>query len=312
MSLSNEQLVDVLKAAITTASTEGISSPQDADSFIDLSREQTAILQELRVETGIKTSFNLDSLALAEPVMVAGTEVTAPAAGDVVSPSRTRHVLNPVEVISAYDVSFSFLRKNIEGENVNDTLNRIFAKRFGKDIVLAAFMGDTANVGGTRTDKAKQCIDGFVVQAEADANVNDYVIPATPSYSTQVFPGMLAALPKDFRDEREMLGYFVSADVYDAYAQEIGSRATALGDMLLAGPWASNLSYMGIKLYPVFGLDTDRVLLTPRENLAVGFGREMYVGRDIDNRERVLKVTITADIDAKYAVSDAVVLGATA
>ena len=241
MSLSNEQLVDVLKAAITTASTEGISSPQDADSFIDLSREQTAILQELRVETGIKTSFNLDSLALAEPVMVAGTEVTAPAAGDVVSPSRTRHVLNPVEVISAYDVSFSFLRKNIEGENVNDTLNRIFAKRFGKDIVLAAFMGDTANVGGTRTDKAKQCIDGFVVQAEADANVNDYVIPATPSYSTQVFPGMLAALPKDFRDEREMLGYFVSADVYDAYAQEIGSRATALGDMLLAGPWASNL-----------------------------------------------------------------------
>ena len=151
-----------------------------------------------------------------------------------------------------------------------------------------------------------------MVQAEADANVNDYVIPASPSYSTQVFPGMLAALPKDFRDEREMLGYFVSADVYDAYAQEIGSRATALGDMLLAGPWASNLSYMGIKLYPVFGLDTDRVLLTPRENLAVGFGREMYVGRDIDNRERVLKVTITADIDAKYAVSDAVVLGATA
>ena len=93
MSLSNEQLVDVLKAAITTASTEGISSPQDADSFVDMSREQTAILQELRVETGIKTSFNLDSLALAEQVMVAGTEITAPAAGDVVAPSRTRRRL---------------------------------------------------------------------------------------------------------------------------------------------------------------------------------------------------------------------------
>jgi hypothetical protein len=48
MSLSNEQLVQVLKAAITTSSTEGIASPQDADAFIDLSREQTSILQELR------------------------------------------------------------------------------------------------------------------------------------------------------------------------------------------------------------------------------------------------------------------------
>jgi hypothetical protein len=312
MSLSNEQLVDVLKAAITTSSTEGIAAAQDADSFIDLSREQTAILQELRVETGIKTSFNLDSLALAEPVMVGATEAAAPAAADVVEPDRKRAVLQPVEVISAYDVSFSFLRKNIEGEDVNDTLNRIFAKRFGKDVVLAAFMGDTSIVGTTRTDKAKKVIDGYVTQAEADANVQDYVIPASPSYNTQVFPGMLSALPKDYRDEREMLGFFVSADVYDAYAQEIGNRATALGDMLLAGPWERNLSYMGIKLYPVFGLDTGRILLTPRENLALGFGREMYVGRDIDNRQRVLKVTITADIDAKYAVSDAVVLGATA
>ncbi|HET6567937.1 MAG TPA: hypothetical protein VFG50_08225, partial [Rhodothermales bacterium] len=95
-----------------------------------------------------------------------------------------------------------------------------------------------------------------------------------------------------------------------AYAREIGNRATALGDMLLAGPWKENLSYMGVKLYPVYGLDDGRILLTLRENLVVGFGQELTVGRDVLNRERLLKVTLTAEIDAKYVTGDALVLGA--
>ena len=35
----------------------------------------------------------------------------------------------------------------------------------------------------------------------------------------------------------------------------------------------------------------------------------MTVGRDLYHRERLLKVTITADVDANYAVGDALVLG---
>ena len=271
--MTNEQLVDLLKATIST-STGGIAEPQDAEAFIDLSRDQTAILQEIRVETGIKKAMNIDSLLLAEPVMVAGTEGTEPASGDVVAPSIPRKVLTPVEGVSAYDVTFDMIRKNIVGRDLNEALNTLFSKRFGKDVVLAAFMGDTTIVGSTRTDKAKKVIDGFVKQAEDDATVHDYTIPASPAYQTAVFPSMLQALPKDYRDERDELGFFVSADVYDAYAAEIGGRATALGDMLLAGPWKSNLSYMGITLLPVFGLDTGRILLTPRENLVVGFGNE--------------------------------------
>src|SRR5690606_26975269 len=134
-------------------------------------------------------------------------------------------------------------------------------------------------------------LDGFVKQMTADATVHDYVIPVGPSYNTVVFPGMLAQLPKDYRDDREELGFFVSADVYDAYAQEIGSRATALGDMLLAGPWQRNWSYMGITLFPVFGLSTDRIIVTPKQNLAVGFGQEMTTETEKKPRARKYEVT---------------------
>ncbi len=310
--MTNEQLVDVLKATVDTSSPGGLASPQDAAAFIDLARDQTAVLSELRIETGIRTSFNLDSIALGEPVTVAGSEGVAPPAADVTAPTRTRKVLQPKQVVAAFDVSFSFLRKNIEGESVNDTLNALFAKRFGKDMVMLAMGGNTTLPNGTRTEKLLRITDGVIRLALADAAVHDYVIPANPSYTTQVFPAMVQALPKDYRDSREDLRFFVSADVYDAYADEIGSRPTTAGDAILVGSWERGLSFKGIKLIPVFGQPTNRIILTPRENIAIGFGNEMTVGRDIDNRARLLKVTIQADVDVNYAVGDALVLGATA
>lgn len=310
--LSNEELLDLLKAQIDTAAPQGMASAQDAEEFVDLSVEQSQILRTIHVESGIRTGFNLDALNLGEPVIVAGTEGAAPGAADVVAVQRTRKLLQPTEVVAAFDVTFSFLRKNIERERVNETLNRVFARRFGKDIVLLTFCGDTTLASDTRTNKARRILNGFIKAAEGDADVNDYVIGANPVYHSQVFPGMMALLPKDYRDQREELGFFLSASIYDRYAAEIGSRATALGDMVLAGPWGRNLSYMGVTLYPVYGMPDNRILLTLKENLVVGFGREMTVGRDIDNRSRLLKVTITADVDAKYVEGSALVLGASA
>lgn len=309
MAVTNEELLDILKAQIDTSASAGIASPQDAEAFVDLAIEQTAILREIRTETGIRTSFNLDALGLGEPVIVGAAEGAVPDPSDVIAVTRTRKVLQPKEIIAAFDVTFSFLRKNIEQNRVNERLNQIFAKRFGKDIVMMAFMGDSSNVGSTRTDKALKILDGFVTQALTDPGAHAYTIPASPVYNETVFPGMLGLLPKDYRDQREELGYFVSADVYDSYAKEIGSRATALGDMLLAGPWRENLSYLGIKLYPVFGLSTDTILLTLKENLVIGFGQELSIGRDVDNRARLLKVTMTADVDVKYIEGDAMVIG---
>ena len=69
---------------------------------------------------------------------------------------------------------------------------------------------------------------------------------------------------------------------------------------------------MGITLFPVFGLSTDRIVLTPKQNLAVGFGQEMTTETEKKPRARKYEVTITAEMDAKYAVGDAVVLGAAA
>ncbi len=309
MAMSNEALVNVLKAQIDTTNPAGLSGAQDAEAFVDLAIDQTDVLKAIRTETNIRTTFHLDNLALGEPVVVGATEGAAPAAEDVIAITRTRKTLAPKEVIAAFDVSFSFLRKNIEQNRANERLNRIFARRFGKDILMMAFMGDTATVGSTRADKALKVLDGFVTQARADSSVHALGFTQGAVFHDDVFPVMLSMLPKDYRDQREELGFFVPASIYDQYAVELGRRNTAMGDMLLAGPWKDNLSYLGVKLYPVYGLSENNVLLTLRENLAVGFGHELTVGRDLLHRERVMKVTLTAEVDARYVVGDAIVLG---
>ena len=318
--MTTEQLFEILKAQIDTATVPGLVSSQDVEEFIDLTREQTAILQEIRVESDIRKSLNLDTLTLGEPVVIAGVEGTEPAAGDVVAAGHSRATLTPLEILAAFDVTYSWLRKAIthaargisgqEGWNrALQALNNLFAKRFGKDVVLIAFNGDTALPNDTRTNKALRVLDGFVKRAQGDADVHDFTIPGAPSYNSQVFPSMLQLLPKDYRDDRDELGYFVSANVYDSYAMEIGSRATALGDMLLAGPWQRNLSYLGITLLPVYGLGDGKIILTPKENLAVGFGQDMTNESERKPRARKVEVTITAEMDAKYALGDAMVLG---
>ena len=59
-----KEMVAIVKAQIDTSITAGTVSAQDASEFIDLSREQTQILDVIRVETGIHKSLNLDTLTL--------------------------------------------------------------------------------------------------------------------------------------------------------------------------------------------------------------------------------------------------------
>lgn len=304
--MTNEELIALLEKAQITTSLGGQASAQDATEFIDLAVDQTEVLKRIRVESGIKTSYNIDGIALGAPVTVSATEATAPVSGDVNTPTITRATLQPIEVIAPFDVSFSFLRKNIEGERVNDTLNKLFAKRFGKDMVMLAFNGDDSNTGTSRVDKLLKIKDGFYVQAAADVNVHSVTISGADYLST-IFPNMLAALPKDYKDDREQLGLFVSPDVAEAYAQQIGARNTSLGDQILTG--IALPRFRGIEVIPVYGNDDAKMVLTPKSNLVVGFGQEMTIGRDVYNRRRIVEVTITAEVDMKYAVSDALVYG---
>ena len=56
-----------------------------------------------------------------------------------------------------YDVSFQYMKENIEGKNVNSTLAKLFAQRFANDTVELAFLGDESD-----TDNFININDGWI------------------------------------------------------------------------------------------------------------------------------------------------------
>lgn len=320
--MTNEQLLQLikddqalgellLKAQIST-SLGGLVAPQQAREFIDMSVEQTAPLRRMRVVTGIVRSYELHDISLGEPVLRPAVEGTAPDASDVSAPTITQRVLQPRPVRADFDVTFDMIRQNIEGEGLNATLNRLFSKQFGKDIVYVAFNGDTAYdpTDTTPKGKATRALDGLLKQLGADADVHVYTIPSTPIYSGSngVFSSMIKLLPKDYRDDRSALAFFVSQNVLDAYEDEIADRQTTTADAVMFGS-ADVSRYKRIEIVPVYGLPDNKIILTVQRNLVVGFGRDMQVGMDVYNRKGVVEVTIRTDVDVSYIRGDAVVLG---
>lgn len=304
--LTNDEIVALIQKATISTALGGQQSAQDVDRFISMSIDLSAVLKSIRTETGIVTSRNLHDISLGEPCMVAATEATAPGADDMTTPTLGVNALTPVEVLSAYDVSFDFLRKNVEGQSVNQTLNREFAIRWAKDSVLVAFNGDTTLPATTRTNKCRRIFNGFVKLAENNATVHDVQVAGT-DYVGTIFPNLLAAMPQEYKEDRAALGLYVSADVAEAYAQQIGARITAFGDQVL-----TNIVYppfRGIALYPVFGMADTDMILSPRQNLVVGWGNQMTVGTDINYRVRMIYYTIIGAMDAKIVRGDALVLG---
>lgn len=310
--MTQEELVEMINKAVITTATGGIQPPEAVDEFVSFAIDQTMLLQEVRTERGIVKSLEVNAIDLGEPVIIAATEATAPDDVDVTSPELPKVTLTPVESLAAFDVSYSFLRKNVRRENANEDINREYAKRIGKDMMLVGLNGDTSNVGSTRTDKALQILDGVITAANADANVNDFTIPADPVYkgSDGVFSGMLNMLDKDLKDQRDDLIFLVSTNVYDDYADELGELETQLGtEVLVTGEYQGGLKNKGVKVMPVYGMPDDVVILTLKQNIVFGFGEEMEVLQQNQHRSRVLEVTITFEFDVKYILGGAIVLG---
>lgn len=310
--MTQEQLMEVINKAVITTATGGMQPPQAVDEFVSFTIDQTQLLQEVRVERGIKKSLEVNAMDLGDPVIVKAVEATKPQDDDVTKPTLPKKELKPVESLAAFDLSYSFLRKNIREENANEDINREYAKRIGKDMMLVGFEGDTGKPADSRRNKALRILDGLIKQALADADVNDYVIPADPTYKGKggVFSTMLNMLDKDLKDQRDDLIFLVSSNVYDDYADELGELETQLGtEVLVTGQYRGGLQAKGVKVMPVYGMPDDTIILTLKQNIVFGFGEDMEVLQQNQHRARVLEVTITFEFDVKYIVGSAIVLG---
>lgn len=310
MPLSNEELSALIQKATITTATGGMLSAQQTDEFLNLVVDQAPIMQQMRVETGIAKSLDVDGLEFGESIIIAGTEGTAPAAADVVVPSMPRLTITPKEIVAAVDISYSWLRSNIKRETAEQDVNAAIAKRIGMDLLDVIFNGDTANAGTGRRDKALKILDGLIKKANADAAVHDDVIAASPTWggSAGELSAQLKLLPKQYRDDRNALVHLLSQADLDDFEDEVADRQTVAGDAVLFGNNVVS-KHKRVALLAPYMFPDGKVITTNKRNIVVGFGREMQFYKENNHRARKLEITVVIDMDCGYVFGDALVLG---
>lgn len=324
-----EILAMIQKAAIATA-VGGQLTTEQSKQFIDLVVAQNSLLQKIQTVQMVASTYQLNTIDIASRVMRAATEGSDP--GFTQGVSINPRTLTQKESILPYDITFSFLEENIEGANAESKINEMFAKSFGNDLLDLAINGDeslAATITDANTDGKDDTTglsqndhtflrqnDGWLKLMRADAAVNDVVLSANITSWKAEFKKILAAMPNKYKNNPAELALLVSPDVETEYRDELAGRATALGDIYQVQNRTAQ--YQGVDVVPVPffpGNSTSHypsgpvVVLTKYKNLAIGIGRNLRVGRQVNERKRVIEYTVTTKSDFNYVTGDLIVLG---
>jgi len=304
--MDNRTLIS--KAAIDTSTlgNGGRMNPEQQNQFITFMKDYSGFLKNVYFINMTKTSRELDSIEVNKRSMRRQKENQANDATGTVTNRQRR--LDALGVIMPYDVTFQYMKENIEGKNVNSTLAKLFAQQFANDTVDLAFNGDDAS-----GDEFLSINNGWIKIATGDADTHKYDTEGSQDYLKVVFPSLLADMPSKYfqlyKDEdKSKIKIFCSHAVNRKYKQQLQERNTALGDAMLVS--GHNVTYDGFEIYPVGFLPDSVQIVTPFENLAYGiYGPSLEVYHDIVPRKTRHEYTLLADFDMEIVNPDALVIG---
>lgn len=303
---SNRTIISKAAADTSALGTGGKMNAEQANRFMTLMQDYSPFLKKVNFIRMAKTTRDLDSLDVNKRALRRQLENTDnPATGTV---THARRSLKAVGVIMPYDVTFQYMKENIEGENVNTTLAKMFAQRFANDTVELAFTGDESS-----DDDFISINDGWLKIARNDSGTHKFDTEGSADYLNTVFPGLLSAMPDKYynlytEENKSKIKIFCSPTVNRKYKQQLQARNTALGDALITG--GKNVSYDGFEIVPVAFIPDGVQIVTPYENLVYGiYGPSLEVYNQVAPRKTRYEYTLLADFDMEINNPDALVIG---
>ncbi|MGD9749393.1 MAG: hypothetical protein AB7W59_00195 [Acidimicrobiia bacterium] len=253
--ISNEELVQ--KAVITAdaIAANGKLNPAQSDKFIDYVVEETILKDNARVVRFRNETLDIDKIGIGRRAAVPKSEAVDPGVRRGINTSKVS--LTPKEVMVPFEIGDTFREINIEGDDVEDHIVRMFARQFGNDLEELYITGDKlgpaalqADVldGGSSSQYIKDSylalVDGWQKLADG-ANIVD---GEGQNIGLGIFSKALRALPTKFRRNKNQLRWFLSPDLWQLYLEKLSTRATSLGDEAAGG---ANHGPFGIQAVPV-------------------------------------------------------------
>ena len=301
--MNNRSLLS--KAAIDTSAlgTGGKMNAEQANKFITYMKDYSQFLQRVTFIEMQSTKRMLDFGEVSKRNMRKQKENDDnPATGTLNTKQRE---LEAVGVIMPYDVSFQFMKENIEKGNINETLAQLFAQQMSNDTVDLAWNGDESS-----EDEFIKINNGWIKLIE-DASDSHKLDSNGITSRIELFRKMLEMVPSKYfqlyqEEDKSKLKIFVPYSDNRAYKQELTERNTALGDSVLIS--GKNVTYDGFEIVPVGFIPEGQRIISTYENLAYGvYGASLEVYHEVVPRKTRHEYTLLADFDFQIHNPDAIV-----
>jgi len=259
--MNNKELIE--KAVVTTdaiAST-GKLNPVQSDRFLDLVVDITGLKGKVREVRFRGEQLDVDKINVGRRVSVLRSEATATSIRRGVKTSKIK--LNPVDVVTPFEISSNFRMENIQGESVEQTIIRMMSVATANDMEEMGLEGDKLGPAALESDvldggsSSDYVVDSYMGAQDGWlklARSGHIVDAAGANISSNVFSKLIKAMPDKWRRVRRNIKFFLSTDHEQNYRQTVSARATAAGDVALST--TQNLTPFGIELVPLPLLQT--------------------------------------------------------
>ena len=304
---------ELLQKALETADLiagGGELNPEQAEKFITYLRDLSVMAKDARQIPMKSKKREINKIGIGQRASVPAAEGQDP--GVRKKPTFAKTTLDVVELMTPFEITYDVFEDNIEGENLEDAIIKLFATQIAMDHEELYILGDTAS-----SDTFLALTDGWHKLALTGGHVYDH---AGGGIVVDVLAELLDRLPEKYLRDYADLRYYVSPKFEHAYKQLLGQRPTPAGDKFLLTETPA--TYAGIPLTRVPMIpstlaadiggtnftDLTFVLLTLRRNLITGIHRQMSLERDKDIFARKRQYAFTSRVAATYEEVDAVSL----
>jgi len=305
----NELLQKALETADLIAG-GGDLNPEQSEKFITYLHDLSVMAKDARLIPMKAKKREINKIGVGRRASVPATEGADP--GVRQKPTFSKAVLDTVEIMTPFEITYDVFEDNIEGDNLEDSIIKLFATQIATDHEELYIMGDTAS-----TDPYLSLIDGWRKLAHSGGHVCDH---QGAGVVVDILAKLLDGMPEKYLRDYADLRFYVSPRFEHAYKKILGQRPTPAGDKFLLTETPA--TYAGIPLTRVPMIPSNLsatidgttyngltfVILTLRKNLITGIHRQMSLERDKNIFARMRQYAFTSRVDCTYEEVDAVCL----
>jgi len=258
--LTNEELVRKAQNTADTIAAAGKLNPVQANKFIDYVFDLTGLKNRARTVRFTNEKMDIDKIHIGRRAAVPKAEGRDPGVRRGVNTSKI--TLQPKEIMVPVEIGDNFSRINIEGQDVEDHIIRMFATQLGNDIETMALHGDTLGPavfeedildGGSSTLAVKDSLlamgDGWLKYARS-GQVVDF---GGANVGSPQFSQMIEAMPEKYKRFLDMMRIWLATNTEQKYRQRVSTRPSQVGDEALNSRNAQTPFGVPLERVPLLG-----------------------------------------------------------